>query len=154
VRQTANRALTLRQLIPRSILAGRWVAVLVCYLDDSGKDPQNRITTMAGFIAPEICWEAFELTVEPVFVEYGVEILHAKPLHDTDVPFDGWRTGKKRAFVTRICEKMQGLIPLGIAMSAVKGTYADEARKRKRTNTAYAKQANQDGVAFVLEGGT
>jgi hypothetical protein len=38
----------LRQLVPPFLLAGKWIVVLVCYLDDSGKDPQNRITTIAG----------------------------------------------------------------------------------------------------------
>lgn len=168
----ANPVFTLRQLIPRSILAGRWVVVLVCYLDDSGKDPQSRITTLAGFIAPEACWEAFELTVKPIFDEFGVDVLHAKPLHDTDGSFAGWTINKKRAFVTRICEKMRGVIPLGVAMSAVKEAYAGDLpeRPRKRQTTAYAfcfnslldkifadirvgKQANEDGVAFVLEAG-
>jgi hypothetical protein len=57
----------------RSLLAGRWIVVLVCYLDDSGKDPQNRITMVAGYIAKDDQWEAFEVAVELWFTERGVE---------------------------------------------------------------------------------
>jgi len=68
----------LRQLVPPYLLAGRWIVVLVCYLDDSGKDPQNPITTLAGYIARDTAWEAFESDVEPWFSEFNVGILHAK----------------------------------------------------------------------------
>src|SRR5215472_15478983 len=37
--------ISLLQLPPRAPEIGRWIAVFVCYLDDSGKDPQNPITT-------------------------------------------------------------------------------------------------------------
>jgi hypothetical protein len=165
-------ALSLSGVIPRSVLAGRWVAVLVCYLDDSGKDPQNRITALAGFIAPEACWEAFELAVEPVFQKYDVEVLHTRKLHATDGCFKGWSINKKRTFVSEICSHMHSFIPLGVCMSAVKSTYAQRASEsgRKRTLSAYTfcfgilvdwiftdirigESANKDGVAFVLETG-
>ena len=29
---------------------------LVCYLDDSGKDPQNVATTLAGYVAEKGSW--------------------------------------------------------------------------------------------------
>jgi hypothetical protein len=34
--------------------------VLTCYLDDSGKDPQSPITTLAGYVAPDTEWPIFE----------------------------------------------------------------------------------------------
>jgi hypothetical protein len=94
----------LRQLVPPYLLAGRWIVVLVCYLDDSGKDPQNPITTLAGYIARDTAWEAFESDVEPWFSEFNVGILHAKQLHDTDADFKGWPVLKKQTFVSRICQ--------------------------------------------------
>jgi hypothetical protein len=51
--------------------------MLVCYLDDSGKDTENPITTIAGYVASEDEWAAFEQQVEPYFVERKVSILHA-----------------------------------------------------------------------------
>ncbi len=64
--------------------------MLVCYLDDSGKDPQNRITTIAGYAATEEQWRAFEADAEPIFADYGVKVLHASDLHSTDGEFKGW----------------------------------------------------------------
>jgi hypothetical protein len=58
--------------------------VLVCYLDDSGKDPQNPITTVAGYAGTEDQWGGFEIEVESVFADYRVKVLHAKDLHNTD----------------------------------------------------------------------
>ena len=70
--------------------------MLVCYLDDSGKDPQNRITTIAGYAASDEQWKAFETEVETWFTEVNVKILHAKDLHDTDGEFAGWSHLKSR----------------------------------------------------------
>jgi hypothetical protein len=158
----------------RSLLAGRWIVVLVCYLDDSGKDPQNRITTVAGYIAKDDQWEAFEVAVEPWFTEPGVKILHAKDLHNTDGEFVGWSVLTKQAFVSRICQAMSPHLLMGMSMSAVKAIYRDRAAERtaarKRTVTPYTfcfnviidwilrdirigRLAHAEGVALILECG-
>ncbi len=146
--------------------------MLVCYLDDSGKDPQNRITTVAGFVAPSVGWEAFELTVEPVFQEYKVDVLHAVDLHQGRGCFKGWSRTRKRMFVHKICREMMPFVPIGMSMSALKSAYKLRAGEslRKRTVTPYTfctnvilswmltdirigKSANEDGVAIILEAG-
>lgn len=33
--------------------------MLVCYLDDSGKDAQNPLTTIAGYVASEEAWSSW-----------------------------------------------------------------------------------------------
>ena len=58
--------------------------MLVCYLDDSGTDRRNRLVTLAGYIAKEDQWSAFETEVEPIFGRYGVKVLHTVDLHNTD----------------------------------------------------------------------
>jgi hypothetical protein len=45
---------------------------LICYLDDSGKDAQNPITTIAGYVATAEAWAEYEAAVEPIFARYGV----------------------------------------------------------------------------------
>ena len=64
--------------------------MFVCYLDDSGKDPQNPGTTLAGYVAKDTEWHLFEESVGPVFEEFGVEVLHAIDLHNTKSDFKGW----------------------------------------------------------------
>ena len=151
---------------------GRWIVVLVCYLDDSGKDPQNPITTLAGYIARDTAWQAFENAVEPWFSEYKVGVLHARDLHATDGEFTGWNVLKKQAFVARICQAREPHIMMGLSMSAEKGTYRLHAAqsRRKRTATPYAfcfnvindwvfrdvrlgRAVNTEGVAYILECG-
>jgi hypothetical protein len=161
----------IHRVLPPSILNGRWLVVLVCYLDDSGKDPQNSITTIAGFVARSEEWEVFEREVEPIFDAYNVDILHSKQLHDTDGCFTGWTRMKKQTFVREVCDAMTTHVPLGLSMSAMKAAYRKRAAESSRHHvTPYAfcfqavfnwvlddirtgKDANTDGVAFILETG-
>ena len=78
--------------------------MLICYLDDSGKDAQNPITTIGGYVASEEAWAEFEKEVEPYFVERHVSILHAVELHNTRGEFKGWSVLSKEAFVARIAQ--------------------------------------------------
>lgn len=168
--------LGLHQLVPSSLLAGRWIVVLVCYLDDSGKDPQNSITTVAGYIARDESWRAFESEVEPIFADKKVSILHGKELRDTDGEFSGWTILQKQAFVAKIGQISSRHLMMGLAMSALKGTYHAHAferandPKRRRTVSPYTfcfqvivdwilrdirigRAAHTEGVALILECG-
>jgi hypothetical protein len=165
--------LGLHGLLPRSIIAGRWLLVLVCYLDDSGKDPQNRVTTLAGYAGRDTAWKGFEAAVEPIFEKAKVKILHAKDLESTRGEFKDWRVLQKQAFVARLCTTLFNHSPLlGVSMSAVKVTYGQRAKERvrKRTVTPYSfcfqviidwllrdirtgRTAWNEGVALVLECG-
>ncbi len=146
--------------------------MLVCYLDDSGKDPQNPATTLAGYVAKEDQWQDFEIAVEPVFADKGVRILTAKDLHKTDGEFKGWRVLEKQAFVARICQAMTPRLALGVSMSAHKVNFAQRAneRGRKRPVTAYTicfntildyllksvllgRLIHTEGISFILECG-
>ncbi len=146
--------------------------MFICYLDDSGKDPQNPITTVAGYVAREEQWRKFEAEVEPIFTDARVEILHAKELHDTDNDFKDWPVLKKQAFVARVCGALAKHVPLGVSMSALKSVYAQRAAEanRKKTVTAYSfcfnaivdwilrdvaigRAVQEEGLAFVLESG-
>ena len=146
--------------------------MFVCYLDDSGKDPQSRITTLAGYVARDTGWEAFENAVEPWFEEFRVDVLHAKDLNDTHGDFKGWRVLKKHAFVSRVCQARNPHVLMGMSMSALKQQYRSRAAEsdRKRTVTPYSFCMNvildwllldyriggaamSEGVALVLETG-
>jgi hypothetical protein len=146
--------------------------VLSCYLDDSGKDPQNIVTTIAGYIARDEQWAEFEQAVQPIFARYGVRILHSKELHATDGDFEGWTVLRKQAFVARLCMERSSRLMLGLSMSALKSSYKERAATsdRKRTITAYTfcfnvivdwimrdirigGIAHKEGVALILERG-
>jgi hypothetical protein len=146
--------------------------VLTCYLDDSGKDPQNLVTTIAGYIARDDAWQSYEEAVEPILSEYGVSILHAKDLRDTVGNFAGWSGIKKQSFVARICMARSGRLTMGLSMSTLKHMYKQRAYEsnRKRTVTPYTFCLNvivewlltdiriggavhSDGLALVLECG-
>ena len=115
--------------------------MFVCYLDDSGKDPKNPITTLAGYVARDAAWSLFERNVEPVFKEFGVEVLHARDLHNTDRDFKGWSRDKKEKFVSRVCEAMAPQVPLGLSFSVDKEIY-EAIVEKERESCARSGQAH------------
>ena len=167
----------LRGCLPASLRVGR-LFLLVTYLDDSGKDPQNPITSLGGYAASEDAWAIFERNAEPIFQEYiGDEPLHAKDLYHGAGVYEDWKVVKKQSFVAQICMKLYPLQPLmGVSFAVRKASYktrAAEAIKRglrKRTVTPYTfcldailnwvltdvqvgKIANERGLALILECG-
>jgi hypothetical protein len=165
-------AMTLRQLVPQSILRGRWIIVLVCYLDDSGKDPQNPVTLLGGYVARDVGWEAFETAVEPWFDEFGVRILHAKELRGGRGDFRGWTVLRKQAFVSRVCQARDPHVMMGVSVGIEKVPFAiyRASRAPRPVASPYGycvnvilnwvlldmhtgAAANNEGVAFILESG-
>jgi hypothetical protein len=152
--------------------------VLVCYLDDSGKDKENPITCLAGYAASDSAWAKFETEIDPVLQEIiGATPIHAMDLHQGRAPYAGWKVLQKQALVAKLCLKLYPLTPLlGVSFSVRKASYATRAaeaikrRLRKRTATPYSfamqaiinwlltdwevgKMANEQGLALILECG-
>ena len=148
--------------------------MLVCYLDDSGKDAENPITTIAGYVASEEAWAEFEKEVEPYFVERHVSILHAVELHNTRGEFKGWSVLSKEAFVARIAQVASKHVSFGFGMSAEKGNDKDHAVYRIDTSgqtvapytfcfqvivdwllrdIRIGKRVHEEGIKFLLEEG-
>lgn len=67
-----------------------------CYLDDSGKD--QRVVTLAGYVAHIDAWRRFETDSENMLRRYEVPLFHAKDFHNTKGHFAGWTKIKKRTF--------------------------------------------------------
>jgi Protein of unknown function (DUF3800) len=148
--------------------------MLVCYLDDSGKDSQNPITTIAGYLASEEAWAEFEKEVEPYFAERNVKVLHAVDLHNTRGEFKGSSVLNKEAFVARIAQVASKHVAFGVSMSAEKGNYRDHAIYRSDTSRQtvapytfcfqvildwllrdirIGKRVHSEGIKFLLEEG-
>ena len=110
--------------------------MLTCYLDDSGKDAQNPITTVAGFIARNEQWAKFEKAAELHFTEFNVKLLHTVDLYHTAGEFKDWTLLKKQFFVGRLCREMSSRVLQGLTMSARKTSYSSRAAEsdRKKTN--------------------
>lgn len=146
--------------------------MLVCYLDDSGKDAQNPLSLVAGYVARDTAWEAFETAVEPWFVDYEVPILHATDLKGTRGYFKGWPVLKKQAFVSRICQARNPHVMMGVSMAVAKAPYATyrASKAPAQTSSPYAfclgvivdwilrdirtgGAANTEGLALIVECG-
>jgi hypothetical protein len=106
--------------------------MLVCYLDDSGKDLQNSITTIAGYAMTAQQWTAFETDGEPIFAEYDVNVLHATDLHGSRGEFVGWSILKKQSFVAKLCTALSQHALLGVSASPHKAQYKNRAAESDR----------------------
>ena len=138
----------------------------VCYLDDSGKDSESHITTLAGYLARDTAWPQFEEDVEPVFEEYGVEVLHAIDLHKTDGEFRNWQLKKKLQFVSDVCMAAVRHELLGLSFSVLKETYQARKVANRAKDSPYGycfivlfdwlvthPEVRANGVSFILERG-
>ena len=96
------------------------------------RTPAAALTTLAGYVARNTSWALFERSVEPVFKEFGVELLHARDLHNTDRDFKGWSRSRKEEFVSSVYElAMIPHVPLGLTISVEKKNYEAQ-RKESR----------------------
>jgi hypothetical protein len=171
------RPVGLHGCLPASLRVGR-LLLLVSYLDDSGKDPQNPITSLGGYAAAEDAWKMFEAEAEPIFQKYiGDEPLHAKDLYHGEGLYEGWSVLTKQSFIAQVCRPLYRQRPLlGVSFSVLKATYAKRALEavkrglRKRAVTPHTfcmeailnrllrdvevgKMANEEGLALILETG-
>lgn len=100
----------------------RFVAVLVCYLDDSGSGDEP-IITMAGYIGAYPRWLEFEQAAKKIFDKFGITELHGKEFNDTNGQFEGWRQKKKEAFAALLYLQLRGISALGIDCGITRAAY-------------------------------
>jgi hypothetical protein len=147
------------------------IGMFACYLDDSDSKLSS-VTTMAGYLARVSAWREFEKEVEPVFNNYGVEILHTKELHDTKGCFENWTRIKKETFIGEIYAIANKYVSLAISVSARKNS-VQRMRKESRKNSGVSAygvcfnsivfsvvrhkslrdEIKRDGVSFIVESG-
>jgi len=116
--------------------------MFVCYLDDSYAD-QATYMTMAGYVATRDAWRAFEAEIEPIFVRYGVTVLHALDFHGTRGEFRGWTAVKKNTFVDEVYDVAARWIRFGISRRIHRQTY-----RQRQDDTGLNKSMSALGVAF------
>jgi len=151
--------------------AERPLLVFQCYLDDSGTSGLP-IVTLGGFVAHMNQWQIVEPKLDAVMNSHGVDVLHAKQFHDTDIPFKGWSKVRKLSFTEEVFSASHGALagisiavekeglkqgkksqpgafdrmsPIGVAFASI--------MTRLLTNPAIAPAIKQEGVAFLLETG-
>jgi hypothetical protein len=120
------------------------VVVLVCYLDDSGSDPQVPAITIAGYIAAIGAWEEFEPPARALLDREQIDYLHGKLFHHNKGPFKGWGQTKKLEFVTELYDLLRPQVLVGVAFSAIK-----EELKRRNAETGLNRHTSAYGFAFL-----
>jgi Protein of unknown function (DUF3800) len=100
----------------------RWIAVLVCYLDESGED-QEPIITMAGFLSTEDRWRLFEITAGQFFDRIGLDYLHSVCLQQRRGYFSGQCREQTADFANAFCRLLKEDVVAGFEFSVLKSRF-------------------------------
>lgn len=117
------------QPLPRGN-GNRLIAMLWCYLDDSGTDGTTPTVTMAGYVAPLANWRRFEIESRKHFKKHRIGFFHAKDLHHRAGDFRGRSVPDECAFLDGWLEIAGRHMMAGITMNVARQTYM---AKRGRT---------------------
>lgn len=102
--------------------------MLIGYFDDSGTHDSTRAVTMAGYLAPDNEWHAFELSAARLFKEYGITLFHAKHFYQGQNQFRGWTPMRQLMFATELFDLATQHARHGVACSVTKDHF-DALRK-------------------------
>lgn len=102
----------------------RFVAVLICYLDDSGTDKAAPVLTMAGYVGTYTGWALFEQDARKTFDNFGVKVLHGKKFNDTKDDFEKWPRRKKETFAAHLYWDLRKVAEFGVSASMKKTAFA------------------------------
>lgn len=148
----------------------RRVFVFACYLDDSGKD--QRVLTLAGYVAHINAWRDFEIASEELLARYEVPIFHGKDFHDTKGTFAGWSRVKKQSFTREWYDIAKPKLEMGISISMRQQKYRSRQKELGLNqsmsvygccfstivatlirNSRTAPYIEREGISFLVESG-
>jgi len=160
---------------PPTIAKQGTVAVLTCYLDDSGTHDESPLVTMAGYIMDDKGWAVFELNAELICEKRGFagRPLHAVDMQQNNPPYEDWSVLNKQAFIAQLCLALKPHGPLGLSLSVTREFYERRAQEAGRsvvyspyawafqvilnwilTSVQVGKKVREEGVRFVVEQGS
>lgn len=91
----------------------RLILVLRAYLDASGEFESDRVVSVAGFVASEQLWCAFEQRWQKFLKSYDLKRFHAAPYLARKRPFNGWDDKKYQQCGLDVCDVFKWVNPIG-----------------------------------------
>lgn len=110
---------------------------LVCYLDDSGTNPQDKIVALAGFIGTIDSWAAFEVDAQRIMDEYGVTYIRGMDIYQNDGEYKNWTIDKKCEFISRLNQALVPNVGLVISCSTLRANYSERAKGRPQIQSSF-----------------
>jgi hypothetical protein len=97
----------------------RFTIVLKAYLDASGSNTGEPVAVVAGFVANEKVWEAFEAAWVPFLDDFGLKRFHAAPFWARkERPYVGWDTPKHDKCKEEVCRIISSIPkPMGVGVA-------------------------------------
>ncbi len=97
----------------------KYTIVLKAFLDASGRNTGEPVAVVAGFVADEKVWEAFEQAWLPFLDEFGLRRFHAAPFWSRkERPYSAWNNDKFERCKSEVCRIVSTIPkPLGVGVS-------------------------------------
>jgi hypothetical protein len=113
------------------------------YFDESGTHgKESPVVTIAGFIASDDQWRAYERDLSQLLIEHEVKVFHAIEFRTRKGDFKGWPTQKRARFNSRFLKLADDHLACGLAMVLRPEDYTNIYRvgqfsRRARIDTHY-----------------
>lgn len=78
--------------------------VMTAYFDESGTHEGSPATIMACCLSNAEGWARYETEMAKTLSEYGVKVLHAKRLRNSNSPYNSWPSERRRVFNAQMLE--------------------------------------------------
>jgi len=105
---TVSYSIPVRHLLALSTGQHRCILMLKAFFDESGhlKDPNEKVLSIGGCIAPLEAWESFEQEWGEALERFDVPAFHMKLFAHFRGPFEMWTETKRRDFLALLMEIM------------------------------------------------
>jgi hypothetical protein len=116
---------------------------MTAYFDESGTHGNDSpVVTIAGFIASDHQWRAYEHDLSQLLTEHDVRVFHAIEFRTRKGDFKGWATPKRARFNSRFLKLADNHLAYGFAMVLRREDYTSIYRvgrftRRARIDTQY-----------------
>lgn len=93
--------------------------MLIAYFDETGhsKDQRTRFNGMAGLIAPEDHWEAFENKWKATLNQFDLPFFHMTDFANFAGPLLGWSEAKRQRLFAKLMRHIENVFPMPIGTS-------------------------------------
>ncbi len=119
--------------------------MLVAYFDDSNTHDDAATVTLAGYIAPEMNWTAFEKETAELFKNEGIKIFHANKFEARKNEFKGWTPMRQLRFAAEWLDIAKRQVMCGYAVSLLKSDF-----DLARSDTGLAQEISAFGYSFQI----
>ncbi len=105
----------------------KYLAMLIAYFDESGKERDHRAVALGTVIAPEEKWIEFEKKWNEILQRHDVKVFHMTDFETRNGEFKDkcWGNEERLSFIADLAEIVKNTITVGFAYSILVADYKE-----------------------------